>query len=64
MSNELIIQCLNPNQRIEIYYKSPRAVSITNKEGSSVIDYVEISCDEAKKLRNFLNEFIGDENDK
>ena len=59
MSNELIIQCLNPNQRIEMY-KSPKAVSITNKEGSSVIDYVEITCDEAKKLRNFLNEFIGE----
>ena len=59
MSNELIIQCLNPNQRIEIY-KSPKAVSITNKEGSSVIDYVEISFGEAKILRDFLNEFIGE----
>ena len=59
MSNELIIQCLNPNQRIEIY-KSPKAVSITTKEGSSVIDYVEISFNEAKKLRDFLNEFIGE----
>ena len=61
MSNELIIQCLNPNQRIEIY-KSPKAVSITNKEGSSVIDYVEISFDEAIQLRNFLNEFIKSNN--
>ena len=57
MSNELIIQCLNPNQRIEIY-KSPKHVSITTKEGSSVIDYIEMSFDEAIKLRNFLNEFI------
>lgn len=58
MSNELTIQCLNPNQRIDIY-KSPVSVSITTLEGSSVIDYVEISFDEAIQLRNFLNEFIG-----
>ena len=63
MSNELIIQCLNPNQRIEVY-KSPKAVSITNKEGSSVIDYVEINFNEAKKLRDYLNKFIGDNNGK
>ncbi len=59
MSNELKIQCLNPNQRIEIY-KSPQLVSITTKEGSSVIDYVEISFNEARKLKDFLNEFIGE----
>ena len=63
MSNELKIQCLNQNQRIEIY-KSPKVISITTKEGSSVIDYVEISFNEAKKLKDFLNEFIGDENEK
>ena len=57
MSNELIIQCLNPNQRIEIY-NSPKLISVTTKEGSSVIDYVEMSFDEAIKLRDFLNEFI------
>ena len=62
MTNELIIQCLNPNQRIEMY-KSPKLISVTTKEGSSVIDYVEISFDEAKKIRNFLNEFIGDKNE-
>ena len=62
MSNELKLQCLNPNQRIEIY-KSPKLVSITTKEGSSVIDYIEMSFDEAIKLRDFLNEFIGDDNE-
>ena len=63
MSNELKLQCLNPNQRIEIY-KSPKLMSITTKEGSSVIDYVEISFNEAKKLRDFLNEFIEANNEK
>ena len=63
MSNELKLQCLNPNQSIEIY-KSPKLMSITTKEGSSVIDYVEMSFNEAIKLKDFLTEFIGDKNGK